>query len=71
MASEAQKRASARYCKANRIQLALSLNKKYDGDIIDHLARFESKAGYIKNLIRADIAANNALNDTGGAPSHD
>lgn len=31
------------------------LSKKYDQDIIEHLEPMESKSGYIKELIQADM----------------
>ena len=53
--SEAQKRASMKYTKANTTRINLSLNNKNDADIISHLERQENKQGYIKRLIREDI----------------
>ena len=54
--SEAQKRASAKYDKENTTQLLIRLNKKTDKDIIMELDTKYSKAGYIKDLIRKDVA---------------
>lgn len=34
------------------------LHKEYDKDILDKLESVENKQGYIKDLIRADIAKN-------------
>ena len=56
MASEAAKRAQVRYDKANTVQVHLKLNVKTDADIIGKLAATASKQGYIKQLIREDIA---------------
>lgn len=56
MASEAQKKASARWDAANTIQVKLKLNKNTDVDIIEKLQSVDNKQGYIKELIRADIA---------------
>lgn len=47
----------ARYDAANTIQVKIKLNTKTDADILSQLAQKESKQGYIKALIRADIAA--------------
>ena len=55
--SEAQKRAVAKYNAANIVQVALRLNRNTDQDIIEVLENMPSKQGYIKDLIRADIAA--------------
>ena len=43
------------YNRENTVAVCLRLNKKYDGDIINHLQRQRSKAGYIKELIRNDM----------------
>ena len=54
--SEAQKRASAKYDVAHTVQIKLKLNTGTDADILDKLAHVDNKQGYIKDLIRADIA---------------
>ena len=56
MATEAQKRASAKYDKENTVRVMLKLNTKTDRDIIVKLLMSENKQGYIKSLIREDIA---------------
>lgn len=44
------------YVKENMISVAFRLSRKYDADLIDHLERLsESKAAYIKRLIREDM----------------
>ena len=61
MASEAQRRASAKYDAANTKGLYLKLNLEYDKDIIDWLEEVakrnpkKGKQGYIKDIIRADM----------------
>lgn len=55
--TEAQKKASMRYDKANTKQIPIKLNVKTDADIIEWLAQQPSRQGYIKALIRADMAA--------------
>lgn len=55
MSSEAQRRATAKYDKANRTTIAVKLNRKTDADIIDHLEKIENRQGYIKDLIREDM----------------
>lgn len=54
--SEAQRRAAAKYDSANAVRMSLKLNAKTDADILGKLASVESKQGYIKALIRADIS---------------
>ena len=54
--TEAQKRASAKYDKANTTGVYLKLNKETDSDILEHLGKVGNKQGYIKELIRSDIA---------------
>ena len=55
MTTPAQRRAVAKYDKANTKAFALKLNTKTDADIIAHLTKQESVQGYIKELIRKDI----------------
>lgn len=52
----AQSRANIKYMAENMKQMKINLSKKYDQDIIDKLDNVPSKQGYIKELIRADIA---------------
>lgn len=54
-ASKAQLAAQARYDAQNTIQIHLKLNTTTDADIIKKLEEVESKQGYIKELIRADM----------------
>ena len=54
--TEAQKRATAKYQAKNTRMFTLRLNLNTDMDIIEKLEQVESKQGYIKKLIRADIA---------------
>ena len=56
MATEAQLKAQARYDKANTKQVALKLNRSTDADILEWLAEVGNVQGYIKQLIRRDIA---------------
>lgn len=56
MATEAEKRATAKYDKENTTQVLLKLNKKTDKDILYQLNTVYSKMGYVKDLIRKDIA---------------
>lgn len=46
----------ARYDADHTAQVKIKLNLKTDADILDKLAQQESKQGYIKALIRADMA---------------
>ena len=58
MMTEAQKRAVAKYDKANTKQIKLKLNLKNDKDILSKLDSVDNVQGYIKDLIRADILNN-------------
>lgn len=55
MATEAMKRAAAKYDKENTVGVYLKLNKKSDADVIAALGAIENKQGYIKALIREDV----------------
>ena len=55
MATEAQKRANAKYDKANTKQIIMKLNLTTDADILARLDSVENRQGYIKSLIRKDI----------------
>lgn len=55
MLTESQKKAQAKYDKANTRQIHLKLNRRTDADVIQALDSAESKQGYIKRLIRADL----------------
>lgn len=54
--TESQVRASIKYNKENTVQISLKLNRSTDADLIDSLNRVANKQGYIKELIRRDIA---------------
>lgn len=54
MATEAQKRASAKYDKGHTKGIYLKLNTKTDADIIEFLSGVDNVQRYIKNLIRND-----------------
>lgn len=52
----ARDRANKRYDEKTAFHMHLKLNKKTDADIIEKLKTVSSMQGYIKSLIRADIA---------------
>ena len=54
----AQSKASMKYSYEYQKQIKFNLNQKYDQDIIEYLENLPNKQGYIKELIRADIAKN-------------
>jgi hypothetical protein len=54
-ASEAQKRAIAKYDAKNTRQIHLKLNINTDADILDRFSNTENVQGYIKALIRRDM----------------
>ena len=53
--TEAQKRAREKYEAKTKVQVLLKLNRNTDSDILEKLEKVDSKQGYIKSLIRADI----------------
>ena len=53
---------SPAYDKQHTKTLMLKLNLKTDKDVLDRLTAVKNKQGYIKELIRADIALRNYLN---------
>ena len=55
MASEAQRKASAKYDKANTMTFAIKLNRTTDAELIRQLEEVENNQGYIKQLIREDV----------------
>ena len=58
--SKAHTRASIKYNEANMRQVKFNFSLKYDTDILAYLDSLPNKQGYIKALIRADIAARQA-----------
>lgn len=56
MATEAQKKASAKWEAKSITQVKMKLHNKWDKDILDKLDSVGNKQGYIKQLIRDDIA---------------
>lgn len=54
MASDAQKRASAKYDKQNMTQRVVRFSPR-EADMLAHLDAQPNKAGYLKALIRADM----------------
>lgn len=55
MATEAQRRAVAKYDKANTRTFVLKLNRITDKELIEKLEKVGNVQGYIKQLIRNDI----------------
>lgn len=58
MATESQRRASAKYDAANTTSIRLKMNINTEMDIIERLEEVGNKNGYIKQLIREDIERN-------------
>ena len=56
MATEAQRRAQRRYDARNTRQVHIKLNLRTDKDVLEKLDDVQSKQGYIKRLIREDLA---------------
>ena len=57
MEIERKKSAKERYDERTAHRISLKLNKNTDADILQKLESVSSMQGYIKALIRADIAA--------------
>lgn len=51
-------KAQRKYDKANTVQINLKLNVRSDADVLDRLNSCGNKQGYIKRLIREDMAKN-------------
>lgn len=49
-------KADTKYKKANIIKVNMSLNRNTDGDILSYIATIDNKQGYLKCLIREDMA---------------
>lgn len=45
-----------RYDRENIVRLSMKLNKKTDAEILQKLDTVSSKQGYVKDLIRKDLA---------------
>ena len=56
MPTAAEKTAIAKYKAANTKQIKFVLNKRTDQELIIHLESIDNVQGYIKALIRADMA---------------
>ena len=55
MATEAQRKATAKYDRENTVKKMLKLNKTTDIDILKRFDEVGNVQGYIKSLIRNDI----------------
>ena len=58
MVSKKRMMSIARYDATHTKRLSLKLNLKTDKDILDKLDSVSSKQGYVKKLIRDDLAKN-------------
>ena len=58
MATESEIKAVNKFNKEKTKVIPVRLNFKTDADILSHLETVSSKMGYIKKLIRADMAKN-------------
>lgn len=58
---ERQMEYQAEWSKKNTKGFYIKLCNKTDADIISWLSDMDNKQGYIKNLIRMDILANNSV----------
>ena len=55
--SPALRKAIAKYDKEHTTFIGIKLNNETDADILECLKNTENRQGYIKELIRADIAS--------------
>ena len=63
-ATERQRRYDSTHCTG----FYLKLNNETDSDVIYKLSKLKSKQGYIKQLIREDIARTRSVHDTDSVP---
>jgi len=61
MASESQRKASAKYDQGNTVTITLKLNKRTDADILEWLSCKKNRQGAIKDLIRDRIERENQM----------
>ena len=64
--SEAQKRAQRKYNDTHQRQIKFSFSIQNDADVLAQLDAVPNKQGYIKDLIRADIARKGPAQKRGG-----
>lgn len=56
MATESKRKANAKYDREHTTGVFLKLNKETDKDILEKLSSVPNRQGYIKDLIREDMA---------------
>ena len=56
--SKAQSRATTKYQKEHTKTYVFRANLDTDADLIEHLSKVGNVAGYLKELVRADMAKN-------------
>lgn len=61
MITDAQKRATIKYDKANIRRYVVKLNKKYDADLINYLDQLENVKGKVKEVMTNDMNANGII----------
>lgn len=61
--TEAERRAAEKYKAAHRVSMQIDLNRGTEDDIIEYVSKIQNKSGYVKALIRADMAREAALLD--------
>ena len=61
MTTTAQRKAIAKYDAENTKQIMLKLNKKTDADVLEALETVANRQGYIKELVRNDLAQKRQL----------
>lgn len=64
MATDAQRKANAKYDKTHTQSVMLKLNKQTDADVLGMLESVDNRQGYIKDLIRQDLRGNGEILST-------
>ena len=53
-------KASQRYAKENVLKVIVGINRRTEPELVEKVESVENRSGYIKDLIRADIASQRA-----------
>lgn len=61
MVRESQLRASKKYNEKNCRVITMKLSKIYDKDVLDRLDSVDNRQGYVKALVRKDLASKSIM----------
>lgn len=53
-------KASQRYARENVLKVVVGINRRTEPELVEKVESVENRSGYIKDLIRADIASERA-----------